>query len=168
MTRRIAVEVVCDLPHGTETAAERTVRFSLGRDTWEIDLCSQDAEKMGAGLAPFIRAARKVNHHRPARRHRDRQHAADVREWATAAGMEVSDRGRIPVSVEAAFQAAHGARSGSKPKATDKAAVTRSRRSKRTVERSEPPEVTFLAPESQEATEQAGKRARRSRRARGR
>jgi len=36
-----------------------------------------------------------------------RQHSAEVRAWAKASGIEVSDRGRIPAQVIADFEASH-------------------------------------------------------------
>jgi Lsr2 len=37
----------------------------------------------------------------------DRQHSANVREWAKGQGFKISDRGRIPESIEREFAAAH-------------------------------------------------------------
>ena len=40
---------------------------------------------------------------------------AEIRLWAQAEGYPVSDRGRVPGHVVAAFEAAHGLRGGSEP-----------------------------------------------------
>ena len=37
----------------------------------------------------------------------DRERSADIRAWAKGQGFKISDRGRIPESVEREFEAAH-------------------------------------------------------------
>jgi hypothetical protein len=61
------------------------------------------------GLAPFTENARKAGpgqRRRPARTSASRQRSGDIRAWAKAQGIPVSDRGRIPASVAGQYEAA--------------------------------------------------------------
>jgi Lsr2 len=89
--------------------AQGTVRFGYDGSDYEIDLSKKNADKLAKALAPFIEAGRRV----PARRagggtrHAARHNQSDVREWARAHGLKISDRGRIPADVMTQYQAAH-------------------------------------------------------------
>ena len=87
--------------------AQGTVRF--GYEGYEIDLSKKNADKLAKALAPFIEAGRKVPARRAGRgaRRVSRHDQSDVREWARAQGIKVSDRGRIPADVMTHYQAAH-------------------------------------------------------------
>ena len=87
-------------------AAEETVRFGIDGASYEIDLSAKNARRFRKQLAPFIENARKAGRsRRAARTTAGRQHSGDVRAWARAHGIAVSDRGRIPASVAEQFQA---------------------------------------------------------------
>jgi hypothetical protein len=106
MAQKIEITLSCDLcgKPGTQT---RTI--SLDGRAMEVDLCAKDSKAFDKVTAKYLPHARKVRR-APATGRRttsDRQHSANVREWAKAQGYEVSDRGRIPVSVEEEYQAAH-------------------------------------------------------------
>jgi hypothetical protein len=92
---------------GSEAAS--TVRFGLGGTDYEIDLSQEHADQLTKAVAPFIDAARKVSSsRRAARGARPARHdQSDVRAWARAQGLQVSDRGRIPADVLAKYEAAH-------------------------------------------------------------
>jgi hypothetical protein len=89
--------------------ADGTVRFGLGGVDYEIDLSKKHADQLEKAIGPFIAAARKVpSSRRPVRSARPARHdQSDVRAWARAQGLKVSDRGRIPADVLAKYEAAH-------------------------------------------------------------
>jgi hypothetical protein len=106
MAQRVTVALEDDLDGGP---ADETVQFGVGATEYEIDLSEKNAAKLRARLAPFIEHARKVGRgqpHRAARTAVSRQHSADVRAWALGQGITISERGRIPASVVAQYEAA--------------------------------------------------------------
>lgn len=91
------------------SAADGTVRFGYAGTDYEIDLSKKNTDKLAGALAPFIEAGRRMPARRAARGARlgPRHNQSDVRVWARAQGLKVSDRGRIPADVAARYQAAH-------------------------------------------------------------
>jgi hypothetical protein len=106
MAQKVTVALEDDIDGG---AAEETVRFGFDGTEYEIDLSGKNARSFRKQLAPFIEHARKVGRG-PARRAErtaaGRQRSGDIRAWARAHGVAVSERGRIPVSVVEQYQAA--------------------------------------------------------------
>jgi hypothetical protein len=90
--------------------ADETVRFGLDGVDYEIDLSRLHARAFRRELASFLIHARRAERgrRRPARSSSGRRRSGDIRAWAKDAGIEVSDRGRIPASVVAQYQAATG------------------------------------------------------------
>jgi hypothetical protein len=91
--------------------ADETVRFRLGGADYEIDLSTANADRLRAELAPFIEFARKGGsgpRRRPPRPAAARRRSADVRAWAKAKGIQITDRGRIPGSIIKQYEAAAG------------------------------------------------------------
>lgn len=91
------------------SAAEETVRFSLGSAEYEIDLSAENANRFRAALAPFTAHARKVGRGqlvRPGRSAATRRVSAEVRAWANEHGFEISERGRIPANIRQRYEAA--------------------------------------------------------------
>lgn len=106
MATRIAVALEDDLDGGH---ADETLRFGIGGAEYEIDLSKKNARAFRKGLAPFVDHARKAGRgprRRPARTSSARERSSDIRAWAKAAGIPVSDRGRIPASVAEQYEAA--------------------------------------------------------------
>ena len=106
MVTKIAVTLVDDLDG---SPAEETVRFGVGGAEYEIDLSKKNAGALRAGLEPFVEHARKegrASRRRPARPSSARERSSDIRAWAKAEGITISDRGRIPASVVAQYEAA--------------------------------------------------------------
>jgi hypothetical protein len=129
MAKTVIVRTICDRCNaegneGVESAEE--VTFSYDGYSYTLDLCAPHAEdfhntvqsiitwstdrspvatssrrsrKSAADGAPAAKSARQ-----PARR--DREQIAAIREWANSHGYKVSNRGRIPAEVEAAYNAA--------------------------------------------------------------
>jgi hypothetical protein len=103
------VELIDDLDGGK---AERSIAFGWDGNTYEIDLSKKNATALEKLLRPYVEAARKVR--RPVARSARastpagrRPDLGQIREWARANGLEVSDRGRIAASVQEAYDAAH-------------------------------------------------------------
>ena len=105
MATKITVALEDDLDGGP---ASETVRFGLGNAQYEIDLNKKNARAFRKKLAPFVEHARKAGagqRRRPARTESSRQRSVDIRAWAKATGLPVSDRGRIPASVADQYEA---------------------------------------------------------------
>jgi hypothetical protein len=109
MATRTTIALEDDLEGGP---ADETVRFSFAGAEYEIDLSTENASRFRKQLAPFVTHARAASRgrRRPARPASTRQRSADIRAWAKNQGIDVSDRGRIPVSVIERYDAAAGAR----------------------------------------------------------
>lgn len=89
-----------------------TFRFALEGRQYEIDLSSQNAEKLRAALAPFVSAGRSVAGSRGSgtSRRSSRGSGGDlaaIRSWAQSQGYSVGDRGRISADVREAYERAH-------------------------------------------------------------
>jgi len=109
MAREIRVILTDDLDG---SAATQTVEFSLAGNAYTIDLSDANVAKLEAALKPFIDKAEKVRGARQGGGRRQQGRASRggttaVRDWARSNGYEVSDRGRIPADILAAYEAAH-------------------------------------------------------------
>lgn len=112
MAKQTTVTLIDDLD-GSE--ADEQVEFAVDGKSYEIDLSTQNSEKLRELLAPYIAAARRTGARRSAaagaspaaRPVSDRQQNQAIREWAVAQGMKISERGRIPSNVLDAYRAAH-------------------------------------------------------------
>jgi hypothetical protein len=93
--------------------ADRTITFAVDGTSYEIDLSKRNAAALEKALRPYVEAARKVKTTRGRRGARRlttsgrRTDLSDVREWARANGHQVSDRGRLPVSIIDEYDALH-------------------------------------------------------------
>jgi nucleoid-associated protein Lsr2 len=104
MAPKVTIALEDDLDGGP---ADETVRFGLGGTAYEIDLNKKNARAFRKRLAPFVEHARKAGRgQRRPRTASSRQRSGDIRAWAKDQGIAVSDRGRIPASVVAQYQAA--------------------------------------------------------------
>jgi len=89
--------------------AAETVRFALGNAQYEIDLNARNADWFRSMMAPFVDHARRSGRGHRTRSARPvalRQHSAEIRAWAREHGIEISERGRIPVNVIEQYEAA--------------------------------------------------------------
>ena len=105
MAQKVTVTLEDDLDSGTAT---ETVRFGIDGADLEIDLSAKNARRFRKQLAPFIEHARRASRgvsRRAARSAASRQHSGDIRAWARAHGIAVSDRGRIPAAVAEQYRA---------------------------------------------------------------
>jgi hypothetical protein len=106
MVQRVSVALEDDLDGGPAT---ETVRFGLSGAEYEIDLSKKNARAFRKGLAQFVEHARKAGRaqsRRAARTAASRQRSGDIRAWAKAEGIALSERGRIPASVVQQYEAA--------------------------------------------------------------
>ncbi|MBE7325515.1 Lsr2 family protein [Nocardioides sp. Y6] len=113
MAQKVNIILVDDIDG---SPADETITFGLDNTTYEIDLSDDNASKLRDALALYVGHARKVSNARRggagggSRRSSGGGSGVDtkaVREWARANGHEVSERGRVPASVIAAYEAAH-------------------------------------------------------------
>ncbi|GAA5037716.1 hypothetical protein HNP84_003187 [Thermocatellispora tengchongensis] len=106
-------ELLIDDIDGSEAAY--STKFGLDGVAYEIDLSEENEEKLRKALAPFINAARPVKRERQGRGRRggagggamSRDRAKEIRRWAKAQGLPVSERGRIASSVVEQYEASH-------------------------------------------------------------
>ena len=108
MAQKVQVLLVDDID-GSE--ATETVSFGLDGVVYEIDLSSGNAGKLRTGLAQYVEHARKASNASVRRRRQrngaGREQSARIREWAKSRGMKVNERGRIPATIVAEYEAAH-------------------------------------------------------------
>ncbi|MEU5722074.1 MULTISPECIES: Lsr2 family protein [unclassified Micromonospora] len=113
MARKVITVLTDDLDGGK---ADRTVEFSLDGVAYTIDVSDENAGVLRKALDPFITAGRRIGRGpveagraarraaRPATSGMDREQNRAIREWAAKNGYEISERGRIPVSVVEAYK----------------------------------------------------------------
>lgn len=107
MAQRVQILLEDDID---KSPADETVSFGLDGVSYEIDLSAHNAAKLRDQLAHWVGHARSTGGRRARRRgaaSAKRANVSAVREWARANGHQVSDRGRVPASVQAAYDAAH-------------------------------------------------------------
>jgi hypothetical protein len=115
MAQKVIREFIDDID-GSE--AQRTFSFAVDGTHYEIDLSSDNIKEFHEAIAGFVDSARKVKTSGPGRRAhkastsdrgsgRSREQTQAVREWARQQGHSINDRGRIPASIQQAFDQAH-------------------------------------------------------------
>ncbi|MEU5281148.1 Lsr2 family protein [Streptomyces asoensis] len=105
------VTILSDDLTGTESDDVQTHTFSLDGVYYEIDLVSDNYDRLFEALAPFIGSGRKAGRTKTAGQPRKQQLSApsaeEVRVWARENGHQVNDRGRVPASIREAYEKAH-------------------------------------------------------------
>jgi hypothetical protein len=106
MAQQVIKRLVDDLD-GSD--ADETVSFAIDGVTYEIDLSAENAGILRHRLSLFVDHARRAGGVRRPRGRAvsGRQRSADIRAWAKAHGIEVSERGRIPATVVEQYERAH-------------------------------------------------------------
>src|SRR5262245_19405904 len=105
MAQRVTIEMMDDLD-GSQ--ADETVRFAVDGSAYEIDLSNKNAAEMRRTFDRYIEHARKAGRTtRQARTSRNRHYSSDVRAWAKSQGIQINERGRIPASIVAEYEAAN-------------------------------------------------------------
>jgi len=109
MAKNTIIETTDDLD-GSKNAQE--VSFAFNGTQYTIDLGKKNLAAFEKALKPYIEAAAKVSKG-PVRKRRSSQSVASgsnlkaIREWARGAGIEVSERGRIPNAIREQYDTAH-------------------------------------------------------------
>ena len=104
MATRTEVIMIDDLD-GTDIAGTgKTVTFAHAGTNYEIDLSERNARQLSEALAPYVAAARRVNHRRG---EDDPVDLHIIRIWAKEHDIKVSERGRVSQEVVEAYRAAH-------------------------------------------------------------
>ena len=88
------------------SAAAETVRFALDGVEWEIDLSERNANRLRNSLSDFMAHGRKIGGKRRTPRISNQVDTKAVRKWAEANGIELNNRGRIPIDVMERYRAA--------------------------------------------------------------
>ena len=108
MSKRVSVIITDDLD-GSQNA--ETVLFGFDGVTYEVNLGKKNRARLEKALAPFIEAGRRVprgGRRRAASRPGGSSAGrADVRAWASTAGLKVSERGRMSSDIMRQYEAAH-------------------------------------------------------------
>ena len=118
MAQRVVVQLGCDMDNKSGADVE-TVTFGFQGTNYELELCAKHRKNLDAMLNDLAGSARKVSATRrsvaKARQPRasQREENAEIRAWATANGLKVSERGRIAADVIEQFRA-RGSKNGSK------------------------------------------------------
>ncbi|WP_431962046.1 histone-like nucleoid-structuring protein Lsr2 [Actinacidiphila sp. bgisy160] len=113
MAQKVQVLLVDDLDGGE---ADETVTFALDGVTYEIDLTTDNADKLRGLLGPYVDKGRRTGGRAgrgravkgAARGGATSQDTAKIRAWAKEEGYEVNDRGRVPAQIREAYEKAHG------------------------------------------------------------
>lgn len=134
--------------------AERTVEFGVDGVSYTIDLSTAHIKALQDALAVYMAHARRVGRGRvgqaaviPTSRgsataavRATKERNAQIRNWATATGQQLADRGRIPQSVVEAYEAAQSQPAVEPPPAS--VGTTKPAKARRG---SKPPAATFSA-----------------------
>ncbi|MBX6356153.1 MAG: Lsr2 family protein [Micromonosporaceae bacterium] len=113
MAKQVITSLIDDLDGKPAT---QTIEFGLDGVNYTIDLSDRNADKLRAALHPYIDAGTRVGRVTTGRRapsrtaastRTSRDQTAAIREWAAKAGYEISNRGRIPARIVAAYEEAH-------------------------------------------------------------
>jgi hypothetical protein len=115
LARKVAVELLDDID-GSEAA--ETLKFGLDGAHYEIDVNATHADELRRSLAKYILSARRIGRGgattaRPRRTlglavQSDRAQNQAIRAWARRRKIQLNDRGRIPATVIAQYQAEAG------------------------------------------------------------
>ncbi|WP_144794818.1 Lsr2 family protein [Kocuria palustris] len=112
MAQTVKIILEDDLDGGP---ADETVRFGLDGAQYEIDLSTDNADKLRAAIRPFVGKARRAQSKqaggRPSAKSssgsRGNPDTPKIREWAKQNNYNVSDRGRIHQEIQDAYYEAH-------------------------------------------------------------
>jgi hypothetical protein len=110
MAQKIVTVYTDDLT-GARSDEVQTHTFSLDGVNYEIDLVSDNYDKLFEALAPFIDKGRKVGRMKSSSQARKKPFngpsAEELRSWARENDYDINDRGRVPASIREAYEKAH-------------------------------------------------------------
>jgi hypothetical protein len=117
MAQRVQVELVDDL---NGEVADETVRFGVDGTEYEIDLTTENAEKLRSTLSEYVDKGRKAKTGRRGQGGQGgqsspsaspskskREETQKIRQWAQDNGHNPSSRGRITQAIVDAYNEAH-------------------------------------------------------------
>ena len=117
MAQRVQVELVDDL---NGEVADETVRFGVDGTEYEIDLTTENAEKLRSTLSEYVDKARKAktgrrgqggqggqNTSSASASKSKREETQKIRQWAKDNGHNPSPRGRLTQTIVDAYNEAH-------------------------------------------------------------
>lgn len=114
MAQRVQVELVDDL---NGDVADETVRFGVDGTEYEIDLTTENAEKLRSALSEYVEKGRKAKVGRRGQGGQSsassspskskREETQKIRQWAQENGHNPSSRGRITQAIVDAYNNAH-------------------------------------------------------------
>ena len=111
MAQKVSVTYACDFDQREIAQGQhRLRRFSIDGRDYEIDLCLKHSERFDDAVSRFAEHARKSSVRVLKTKRRTaahRKHSAQVRAWAKANGLAVSERGRIPTNVVTRYESTH-------------------------------------------------------------
>ena len=102
MAQKIRIELLDDLDGST---AIETVKFGIDSTHYDIDLNEKNAARLRSTLGTFVAAGRRTGGRQMSRSTTKKTPGSTtgLRAWAAANGHTVSSRGRIPASVQEAY-----------------------------------------------------------------
>lgn len=111
MAKKEIVQVIDDID-GKVLDEYETVRWSLDGRSYEFDTSAKHAAQFRDLFQKYVDVSRSsssrgIKRAVPVPVGRSKEQTKAIRDWATQEGYEVSDRGRIPLSIIEAFEAAH-------------------------------------------------------------
>ncbi len=107
MAKKVTIVLTDDID---DSPAAETVSFALDGVSYEIDLSAANSAKLRDALAPYIAHGQKVGGRKSVGRSgggAKRTNTSAIRDWARSAGHAVSERGRIPANILAAYEKAN-------------------------------------------------------------
>lgn len=110
MAQKVSVILIDDMNGGE---ADETVEFGLDGTSYEIDLSHGNSQELRDLLKPYTDKGRKVTgtaRRPPGSRATapDEPRNKEMRAWAKAQGLKVSERGRVPADIAAKYESANG------------------------------------------------------------
>ncbi|MFW0796481.1 Lsr2 family protein [Gordonia sp. CPCC 205515] len=110
MAKQTVVQFIDDID-GKDLKEAVTIEFGVDGKSYEFDTSSVHAKEFRKSLEKYIaasrRAGRNKGHASMAGGKRPKEQTQAIRDWARQNGYDVSDRGRIPLEIAEAFDAAH-------------------------------------------------------------
>ncbi|MBV8464088.1 MAG: Lsr2 family protein [Acidimicrobiales bacterium] len=113
MAQKVEVVLTCDLDERSTPAVE-TVQFTYGGQAYEFELCADHLKEFTEVMQRYASAARPAGRQGAGRgrggrggRRATGSELAALRAWAQENGYTVNERGRIPLHVRQAYEAAN-------------------------------------------------------------
>lgn len=116
MAKKVSINMVCDLDNAEydPDGGGETVTFALEGQYYEVDLCEKDATAFRRALKKYTEHGRKATAPRKTRTNnvtsttrRDPEQVKAIKSWLVENGYEPPQRGRIPLEMLNAYEAAH-------------------------------------------------------------